>query len=440
MKTLTFGHEPDERDTALAETIAEPDWQRFSYRVMAFIDMDEKLIRTVLHKATGLFGGRPPGGWTYDDQIANTRIALYTAIAELRSGTGTVFMPKGVNAYLVQWVHPALARDMETALPEGASTTNRRRTAARKVQAEMTATLGREVTAEQAADETNRRAMIVRGIRPVTRGGLIARPCDLPGFEAEAEEARAYFAGWVLHGATPSRLSARRREDLVVEYNKATVTAYGLAEALDGGMLARLTDVLPDSAASDTARRVESTRLAEALADLAAADPDSTWQDLAARHNATVIMDAGRTALTNSGAWVSATDLSESFFPPVDLDVFDGRQRSRGLAVQTSASPMIAPGESSLMVAALIAAAGERHPGMSPLITEMIDCYTVGDDVRPTRALADLCGVTRVELAEAVEQIRQTMRDLLAARAGLDEGDIVTGPVGNPPAGGARLR
>ncbi len=425
MKTIQHVAPPTDRDNRFMTVLNETNERAFSRLAMSFIDDDESVVHTTLQRAAFKFGGRLPSTWSVSDGLHNARIQLFLTIRAIRTDTGTVHLTNGVNAYLVQWTALELAKEMERSLPDGASTTNRRRTALIRHHAAMTSSLGREVSSQEASDDLNLITSIVRGIRPAVRQHLIARTSDVTahlGFPpappgpagVSAMQARAFFSSEILGDTNQDRPGEERREELVTAYNRIMIHRHGFQQALRDQLLARTSDLTGDAPAAEAARTQESDLLTASVQRFAAAHPELTGDPgaLLAAFNSDAITGAGMDAMRTSNAVVSPADLTAEFFPPVDMSTAE--EYATPVASASSSFELIAPGENSMVAAELLKEAGKRHPGLEPLITEMLDCYRCGQSVPLTRELAGQCGLTRRELVGAIDDVRATMREIVS--------------------------
>lgn len=413
MKTVRLPADDAGRGRELLELLALDATPAFSRAVLAWIDRDHTLVYSVVRRGTGLVGGRRPDTWTDQDTYQQARISLYEVIDGLRTGQGTADLRPGVGAYLVQWAAPKLGRAMEADLPAGLTAAYRRRTKLHAAQVRLTAATGSPATLEQAAEFANRSGSIARGLRPAAVQGALARVSDLPAHRSEAAGDRARIAADMLAGTDPARLTDTRRVELVVDYNRLIVHKYGFDDALAGQMLARVTDLLPPGEDTDRRLAAEADAMVAELADRAATDPELAADPglLVETHNRATITELGRRALQESGSVVTARDATTTAVHPMDMAA--AADYLRPYPPTSAVHQMVAPGENSMVIAALLTEAGKAHPGLEHLVFEMLDAYRAGEDIRPTRELSRRLGMSVTCLGRSIEAVRQTMREIL---------------------------
>jgi len=398
---------PTPRDEAFCAILEEINDDKFARRALDFVDDNESVIIAASSKAVNMFGGQLPSTWTFSDLHMNARIEMYWVIDEARKSPKSIRLTNGVDSYLVQWTAAKLSRRMEQDLPEGVSQSNRNRTSIFKACAELSTRTGRDVTVDEAIAFVNRNRSIVRGIRPAVREHRIVRTQDLPHLSAGQRSIRQTFVESIVPGGYAlDDLGEKERENLVVDYNKKIIDSFGFDQVLADGGLARVTDLLPETVASSKLWADESRHNTIILRKIAATKAGTKPEDHVAAVNAEAIIECGMSAMRTSGSLVSADDIDASYNFSLDAE-WAGEYTDSS---KTSQAYIVAPDEDSALISNLLTVCAQAHPEWDSLAFEMIDAVRSGADIKPTTRLAGQLGMRLADLADAMEQIKETMR------------------------------
>lgn len=406
MKKINRAQEPTDRDRELVALMAEPD-EAFNGRAFKFIMADDSLIMATVEFASKKTLGRVHTVWgSTEDARSYAVVALHETLRELYDGEGEVHFTNGMGAYLVQWSGSRLRQEVERALPAGSSTAHRREVTLHAHTAEMSKRLQREVSAQEAAEDSNHARALQRCLRPAAKHQVLARISDLPG-GGSGDDVRARF-DQLLRGATdPQEFSRERRLAWVVDFNKQVLVRNGFEVAVKDHLFARLSDIEDETPAAIADRQRESERLAAALGEYRRTHQELVDpSDLVAAYNRDALLAAGMSALTSSNAIVTAEDKNTAFFPPVDLETLT----HAAPVAACSRYQLIEPYENLAMMAELLNFVQLLHRGLEDLIEEMLDAYRRGVDLKPDRDLSLRCNIPRRELPAAMAEVHSTLR------------------------------